>query len=123
MLNKIISNQTFTINLLIAFRNLNQSNRWISCCGNLNFAISQLYFSKSLFYKTLRGGHHQSVNSALLKTEPKNITGLVFSRKSQIAAVSIGTFNEVTKIGFVRLLKGIQFQGKITNFWKAILIA
>ena len=71
----------------------------------------------------MSGGHHQSVNSALLKTEPKNITGLVFSRKSQIAAVSIGTFNEVTKIGFIRLLKSIQFQGKIIGFWKAILIA
>ena len=47
------NNQNFTINLMIAFSNLIQSNRWISFCGNLNFAISQLYFYRSLFYKTL----------------------------------------------------------------------
>ena len=47
------NNQNFTINLMIAFSNRIQSNRWISFCGNLNFASSQLYSYRSLFYKTL----------------------------------------------------------------------
>ena len=48
MLNIMTNNQNFTVNLMIAFSNFIQSNRWISVCGNLNFAIIQLYFYKTL---------------------------------------------------------------------------
>ena len=52
MMNKKVDYQNFTVNLLIAFSSLNQSNKWISCCGNLNnlqyltLILLGLYFIK-----------------------------------------------------------------------------